>query len=134
MSLPVLTTEQRHAALAKAMLARAERAALLVSMKSGELGLAAVFERDDEIIKRLPVVRLLRALPGVGAAKAQVVMEEIGIAASRRVRGLGPNQRSALLERFGTAVGDAPPIAIDDRADDDRRDEGPGATAGRRFD
>nr|WP_063794253.1 integration host factor, actinobacterial type [Kitasatospora sp. MBT63] len=132
MSLPVLTTEQRHAALAKAMLARAERAALLVSMKSGEVGLAAVFERDDEITKRLQVVRLLRALPGVGVAKAQAVMEEIGIAASRRVRGLGPNQRSALLERFGAAVAAAPPIVVDDRADDDRRDEGPGANAGHR--
>jgi len=33
--------------------------------------------------------------------KARAIMEEIGIAETRRVRGLGPHQSTALIERFG---------------------------------
>ena len=42
-------------------------------------------------------------MPGVGRVKARALMEEIGISESRRVRGLGQNQISALLARFDKA-------------------------------
>jgi ribosomal protein S13 len=44
---------------------------------------------------------MLESLPGVGKVKARRIMEEIGIADSRRVRGLGPQQRAALLAQLG---------------------------------
>ena len=42
----------------------------------------------------------LRYIYGVGPARARRVMDELDIADSRRLRGLGPRQRAALLERF----------------------------------
>ncbi len=43
---------------------------------------------------------MLESLPGVGKVKARRTMEEIGISETRRVRGLGVQQREALLETF----------------------------------
>ena len=40
---------------------------------------------------------MLESLPGVGKVKARRTMEEIGIAETRRLRGLGDKQRSELL-------------------------------------
>ena len=57
--------------------------------------------RSDEAIGKLKVVSLLESLPGVGKVTARQVMGDIGIAESRRVRGLGPHQRAKLVERFG---------------------------------
>ena len=47
------------------------------------------------------VLAVLESLPGLGKVRARKVMEEVGIADSRRVRGLGAQQRAALLERCG---------------------------------
>ena len=57
---------------------------------------------DDEALSKMKVHDLLRSLPGVGDRRATSLMEEIGIAASRRLKGLGVHQRAALLEKFGT--------------------------------
>ena len=43
----------------------------------------------------------MEALPGVGKATARSIMSEVGISEARRVRGLGPHQREALVSRFG---------------------------------
>jgi ribosomal protein S13 len=48
----------------------------------------------------MPVHSLLAALPGIGKIRATQVMKEIGISESRRVRGLGSNQKELLLARF----------------------------------
>jgi ribosomal protein S13 len=42
-------------------------------------------------------------MPGVGKVRAARIMERLGIAESRRVRGLGPVQRQALAEEFAAA-------------------------------
>lgn len=103
MALPTLTAEQRTAALAKAAEARRERAAVKNKLKYGQGSLAKVIEdgKSNEVIGKMRVSALLESLPGVGRVKARQVMEEVGISESRRVRGLGQNQVSALLERFG---------------------------------
>jgi ribosomal protein S13 len=46
------------------------------------------------------VSNVLESLPGVGKVRAQKIMEELDISASRRVRGLGAKQREMLLEKF----------------------------------
>jgi ribosomal protein S13 len=64
--------------------------------------LTTVLERadGDESLRKMKVHDLLRSLPGVGERRATALMEEFGIAASRRIKGLGVHQRAALLERF----------------------------------
>jgi ribosomal protein S13 len=48
----------------------------------------------------MKVSALLEAMPGVGKVRARQIMERLGIAESRRVRGLGANQRTALEHEF----------------------------------
>jgi ribosomal protein S13 len=54
----------------------------------------------DPVIGKMKVTELLESMPGVGRVRAKAIMEEVGIAESRRVRGLGANQVAALLRRF----------------------------------
>ena len=56
-------------------------------------------ERDD-VVGKMKVVSVLESLPGVGKVKARRLMEEIGISDTRRVQGLGENQRKRLFERL----------------------------------
>ncbi|MCB1260825.1 MAG: integration host factor [Acidimicrobiales bacterium] len=99
---PQLTAEQRRAALEKAAAARRARAELKEQLKMGSLSLKALLERaeDDDVIGKMKVSAVLEALPGVGKVKAKRTMEDIGISESRRVRGLGDQQRAALLKTF----------------------------------
>jgi hypothetical protein len=99
---PELTPEQRRAALEKAAQARQKRAEVKERLKSGRMTLAQLFEAGDadEMIGKLKVVSMLESLPGVGKVRARRLLAELDISESRRVRGLGDNQRRRLLERF----------------------------------
>ena len=99
---PVLTEEQRKAALEKAAEARRVRADLKDRLKMGSITLTEVLDQaaEDEIVGKTKVLAVLESLPGVGKVKARRLMEEIGIAESRRLRGLGDQQRAALLDHF----------------------------------
>lgn len=100
MALPVLSPEQRQEALQKAREARAARSALLADLKIGTLTLADVLGRDDDLARKTKVTQVVRALPGVGKARAAAIMERAGIPADRRVGGLGARQREQLLAEF----------------------------------
>lgn len=102
MALPPLTPEQRAAALAKAAVARRERAAAKNRLKYSQGSLAEVIHegKDNEVIGKMKVSALLESLPGVGRVRARQIMDEVGISESRRVRGLGANQAAALIARF----------------------------------
>lgn len=101
MALPVLTPEQRAQALAKAAEARKKRAELKGELKSGKRTLGDVLMRSTEdTVGKMKVSAVLESLPGVGKVRAQKLMEELDISASRRVRGLGAKQRAQLLDRF----------------------------------
>jgi hypothetical protein len=101
MPLPVLTDEQRKQALEKAAEARRKRAELKGQLKSGKLSLTDVLSRQgDDTVGKMKVSAVLEALPGVGKVRARKIMERLDISASRRVKGLGPKQREALLAEF----------------------------------
>ncbi|HET8600630.1 MAG TPA: integration host factor, actinobacterial type [Segeticoccus sp.] len=102
MALPPLTPEQRAEALAKAAVARRERAAVKNRLKYAQGSLKEVIAdgKDNEVIGKMKVSALLESMPGVGRVRARQIMEEVGISESRRVRGLGSNQIAALLARF----------------------------------
>lgn len=104
MALPKLTPEQREAALAKAASARRLRAEVKNRLKHSGATLSEVIteSRANEVLAKIKVFDLLRAMPGVGAVKAKEIMDRIGIADSRRLRGLGANQIKALLDEFKT--------------------------------
>ncbi len=99
---PSLSPEQRQAALDKAGAARRARAELKERLKMGSITLAELLEQsaDDEVIAKMKVLAVLESLPGVGKVKARRTMAEVGIADTRRVRGLGDQQRKALLTIF----------------------------------
>ncbi len=99
---PSLTPEQRQAALAKAAEARRVRAEVKEKLKMGSLSLRELFDQGDrdEILAKLKVVSVLESMPGVGKVRARRLMEELDISESRRLRGLGRNQREALLHQF----------------------------------
>ena len=101
--LPQLTNEQRRQALLKAAEARRARAEVKELLKMGSLTVAGLLDRadGDEILARMKVLAVLESLPKLGKVKARRAMEEIGISESRRLRGLGAQQRAALVSRFG---------------------------------
>jgi transposase len=101
-ALPPLTPEQRQAALEKAAAARRARAELKDRLKHSTLTLSELLDlgESDEAIGKMKVSALLEALPGVGKVRAAKLMAELEISPSRRVRGLGSKQRSALEAAF----------------------------------
>jgi len=102
-ALPPLTPEQRAAALEKAAKARKDRAEVKNNLKRGGITLPAVLKQgqSDDTVGKMKVSAQLEAMPGVGKVRARQIMERLGIAESRRVRGLGANQRTALENEFG---------------------------------
>ena len=105
MALPLLTPEQRAAALDKAAAARTSRAELKLRLKAGDALFADVLTAGDtiEAVGKMRVVAVLEAMPGVGKVRAQRIMERLEISPSRRVRGLGVKQREALQREFAQA-------------------------------
>lgn len=86
------------AALAKAAEARRVRSEIRAQLKEGSVTLPELFERlDDDMIGKMKVLVVIESLPGVGKVKARRLMSDIGIAESRRLRGLGDRQRAKLL-------------------------------------
>ncbi|MFH1104050.1 MAG: integration host factor, actinobacterial type [Actinomycetota bacterium] len=96
---PSLSPEQRAAALEKAAEARRVRAEVREALRTGRSSLRDVLDRSaEEIVGGMKVKAVLTALPGLGKVKSHRLMESLGIAENRRVRGLGPNQRKALID------------------------------------
>ncbi|MFF3403057.1 integration host factor, actinobacterial type [Streptomyces sp. NPDC002659] len=100
MALLNLTPVQRAEALKKAAAVRHERGELLAQLKAGDLALTALLEREDSVVCKIRVRRLLESLPGIGSVRAGQLLSGLGISESRRVQGLGPAQRARLLAQF----------------------------------
>lgn len=102
MALPPLTPEQRQAALEKAAASRRERAEVKNRLKNSGASISDVIEEGqrNEVIGKMKVIDLLQSMPGLGKVRARQLMERLGIAESRRVRGLGSKQVAALEKEF----------------------------------
>ena len=102
MALPVLSPEERAAALEKAARVRVQRAEVKRLLKQGTTTLPAVLAKaaDDDAIQGMKVLALVQSMPGVGKVRATQIMTRLGIAEGRRIGGLGPNQRQALEAEF----------------------------------
>jgi signal recognition particle GTPase len=99
---PSLSPDQRQAALEKAAAARRLRAELKEKLKMGSLTLKELLAQasHDEIVGKMKVIAVLESLPGLGKVKARRLMEDVGISETRRIQGLGDQQRKKLFERL----------------------------------
>ena len=97
---PSLSPDQRQAALEKAAQARRMRAELKEKLKMGSLTLSELLQQaeSDEVVGKMKVLAVLESLPGLGKVKARRIMEEVGISETRRLQGLGEQQRKKLFE------------------------------------
>jgi transposase len=102
---PSLSPDQRKAALEKAAAARRQRAELKDKLKMGSTNLKELLDQGDrdEVVGKMKVLTVLESLPGLGKVRARRLMAEVGISETRRVRGLGAQQREALLKLFPDA-------------------------------
>lgn len=89
-----------------AIAGRAVRAHARADLKAGRLSLGELLDRArfDDQLASMRVPDLLAALPGYGKVRSAALLRELGIAESRRIRGLGPHQRAALLQRITQAA------------------------------
>ena len=99
---PELSATERASAREAALEARRQRSAIRRALADGSLTVAQVLDRKDSdpVCANLPVRELLMSLPGVGQARCAGIMDAVGISATRRVRGLGVRQMTALRELF----------------------------------
>ncbi|MDP8977305.1 MAG: integration host factor [Actinomycetota bacterium] len=104
MPLPELDEDARRQALDKAGHARRVRADLKRQLKAGEIDFKEVLRRadNDEIVGKTKVSAVLESLPRVGKVRARKLMDRLEISQSRRLRGLGANQRAKLLDEFAS--------------------------------
>ena len=102
MPLPPLSASERAAALEVAARARKVRAEIKTDLKNGKRSLKEVIElgKSDEIVGKMKVSALIESMPGVGKVRATAIMEKVGIASSRRIKGLGIHQTRELLAEF----------------------------------
>lgn len=82
---------------------RKQRAELKDRLKMGSVSLKELLDQgqSDEVIGKMKVINVLESLPGLGKVKARRAMDEVGISETRRVQGLGEQQRRKLLEKLG---------------------------------
>ena len=98
---PALSSEQRRANLLLAKTARIERALVKDAVAKSAISIFDAINDPRESIQRMKVLELLASIPGVGPARAQLIMERKKIALSRRIAGLGPHQLRALRKEVG---------------------------------
>jgi guanylate kinase len=103
---PVLTPDQRAAALQKATKSRQRRAEIKVELKSAKLTLSEVIDlaKNDDAIAKMRVLELIESISGVGKVRAQSFIVKLGISPSRRIAGLGLHQRVNLIKEFSLPV------------------------------
>ena len=91
---PELTYEERVKNLEKGLAARKERKAVKELLKRGDIDPCDAL--DMEQARGMRITTFLDACPGIGVAKRERALSEVGISSSRHVRGLGCRQRAAL--------------------------------------
>jgi guanylate kinase len=96
------------AALATAAQFRKERAEVKSSIARSEITIFDAINDHRESIRRMRVMDLLAAVPGVGKSRAANIMERRAISPTRRIGGLGPLQLMALRKEL--AVGKTDPV------------------------
>lgn len=107
---PVLSHEERAAALEEAKRSRQLRAHIKEQVKNGEFGIEEVLRIAvaNPAVARMRVLELLESISGVGKIRAELLMEKMKISPSRRIMGLGRHQVAALIKEFSISKSATP--------------------------
>lgn len=97
---PKLSAEEREKNSALAISARRERARAKEELAIGKKSVFDLIGDARPAIKRMRVIDLLEATPGVGRKRALQIMSKAKISLSRRIGGLGKHQINALKEEL----------------------------------
>ena len=101
---PTLSHKQGEAALLRAADARRVRAETKDLLRDGSVTFGELLTLADvnELVGKMKTLAALESMPKIGKVKARRLMREIGIAESRRLKGLGEKQRTKLLAFFAS--------------------------------
>lgn len=107
---PVLSAQERQAALDEARRSRQLRAEIKEKVRIGSLTVEEVLliAANDPRVARMRVLELLESVSGVGKIRAGVFMEKMKISPSRRIMGLGRHQMAALKKEFSITASTQP--------------------------
>ncbi|MDQ3641787.1 MAG: integration host factor [Actinomycetota bacterium] len=97
---PPLALEERRAALAKSAVVGRQRAELLEQLRMGTTTLAELLDRvrqDDDVVGRMRLATVLESLPDMTRRRARRICDLTGISDTKRLQGLGSEQRAVLL-------------------------------------
>ena len=99
---PEMSDEDRRRALALSRESRQLRAKYKSLLNSGEISFIEFLDQSQSnpILERMRVAELLASIPGYGKIRVESLMKKYAISPTRRVKGLGKNQRSSLIEHF----------------------------------
>ena len=98
--IPFLTPQARKENAEKAIAARKERALYREKISKGEISPLDLLNIDSQSIKRMKIIDLLSAVPGIGKRRTFLILEKAKIAPTRRVGGLGKHQIEILREEL----------------------------------
>lgn len=102
MSISPASPDALAEARAAALRARQRRSEVKQALRERRISIASVLDlaETDDVIAHIRVLEILKAIPRVGDKRAHAVMDRLGIADGRRLRGLGKHQISGLKAEF----------------------------------
>ena len=104
--LPTFTPDERREHLRKAAQLRVRRAQVKEDFAQGKISFLDIIEcareekegKGDMVCAKLRVSELIRAKPGIGRARCERIRDDLAIARTRCVGGLGPRQVERLAQ------------------------------------
>ena len=93
--------DQRQIALNRANAVRIGHAEIKRAIRAGRVTAQEIIREMPETADRLPVKKLLTAIPGVGENRAYEFLGQMGMHDSKRVGELTEHQRKLFLELLG---------------------------------
>jgi guanylate kinase len=97
---PRLSRRSRRKAGEKAIKARQERAKVKELITKGDIFFFDLFNDERKSVKRMKMIDLLTAVPGIGKTRAELIIGRSGISPSRRIGGVGKRQLDLLRQEF----------------------------------
>jgi len=97
---PRLSGRSRRKAGINAVKARQERAKIKEMIKNGEIFFFDLFNDERQSVKRMKMIDLLTAVPGIGKTRAELIIGRAGMSPSRRIGGVGRRQLEQLRQEF----------------------------------